>query len=52
MHTYKIILRKETGKPQIKEDTCQARNNIEAAKIFDERHGPKNIVAGPFKVTS
>jgi len=50
MAKYKIILRKETGKLQVTSDFCEAKNAVEAQKIFEDRHGPLNIVGGPFKV--
>jgi hypothetical protein len=34
------------------EDFCEAKNRDEASKIFTERHGTKNVVAGPIKVAT
>ncbi len=52
MPTYKMVLRQAepAGTLAVMEDTCEAKNRDEAAKIFEERHGVKRIVAGPFLV--
>jgi len=50
MNTYRIILRNEPGKLEIKEATIQAKNKEEATKAFEDKYGVADIVAGPFKV--
>jgi hypothetical protein len=54
MPTYKIILRDAenptTSELHVIEDYCEAPNRTEAQKIFEERHGPRYIVAGPLKI--
>lgn len=52
MATWRMILRKpEPGTLDIMEDRCEAKNAEEASKIFNDRHGPGRVVAGPFKVS-
>ena len=51
MATYKMIIRVEAGKSPLTQDTCEAKNKEEASKIFEERHTPARIVAGPTKVS-
>ena len=51
MATYKMIIRQEVGKAPITQDTCEEPSKEAAAKIFEERHGPAKIVAGPTKVS-
>lgn len=56
MPTFKIILRDAenpgTSQLHVIEDTCEAKNKEEATKIFEARHGVKNVVAGPMKLPS
>lgn len=54
MPTYKMVFRKPEppGTLDIMEDYCEAKTREEAQKIFESRHGPERIVAGPIKVES
>lgn len=51
MATWRMILRKPGKTLDIMEDRCEAKTAEEAMKIFDDRHGPGRVVAGPFKVS-
>ena len=54
MAVYKMILRDgendATSKLHVTEHYCNANTKNEAAKIFDDKFGPKWVVAGPLKI--
>jgi len=54
MHVYKMILRDgenpETSNLHVVEKYCKAANRNEAAVKFNEKLGPKWVVAGPLLV--
>ena len=52
MATWKMVLRKAepVGTLAVEADFCEAATKAEAEQIFNERHGPGRVVAGPLLV--